>query len=169
MPSAWYVLHCKPNKEDILHQQLLYWDVEHYYPILKIKPVNPRCRKNRPFFPGYMFVYMDLYQQQKSFMINWLPGADSLVSFGGQAAEVPDHLIYSLKKKISKVDEEYLSENTFQKGDKIIITCGPFEGYEGIFDVRLTGKERAQVLIEFLKGRSVKIEVPFERLKKIAV
>lgn len=167
MSINWYVLHCKPNKENILHQQLQYREIEHFYPTLKIKPVNPRSRKILPYFPGYMFVHLDLVQSQAAFNINWLPGADNLVSFDGQPAEVPDQLISTLRKNLLMINENNKKNNLFANGDKVKILHGPFEGYEGIFDVRHNGQERAQILIGFLKGKTMRVEIPLDQLKKV--
>ena len=59
MTSSWYVLHSKPNREDFLFTQLLYRELKVFYPRLHVNPINPRARKVKPFFPGYLFVNVD--------------------------------------------------------------------------------------------------------------
>ena len=56
----WYVLQSKPQKESLLHDQLCLRGIEAYYPRLYLKPANPRARKSRPYFPGYLFIHVDL-------------------------------------------------------------------------------------------------------------
>ena len=60
MATAWYVLRSKPHKESMLFGQLKAYGIETYFPVLRVKPVNPRSRKERPYFPGYLFVHVDL-------------------------------------------------------------------------------------------------------------
>lgn len=45
------------------------------------------------------------------------------------------------------------------------ITHGPFAGYEAIFDMRLSGSERVQVLLQML-GRLVKVQVNAGAIEK---
>jgi transcription antitermination factor NusG len=54
----------------------------------------------------------------------------------------------------------------FQHGDRVRITRGPFEDYEGMFDTRLQGRERARILVRFL-GRLTTAEVNVQDLDKI--
>jgi len=82
MPAEWYALRSKLNKEDFLLDQLLIRKVEAYYPPIQIKPVNPRSRNIRAYFPGYLFVNVDLEQIGASNLV-WIPGASSLVCFDG--------------------------------------------------------------------------------------
>ena len=55
MPAEWYVLRSKPNREELLLDQLLIRKMETYSPLIRVKPVNPRSRHIRAYFPGYFF------------------------------------------------------------------------------------------------------------------
>ncbi len=114
MSLAWYVLHSKPNKEEFLRQQLTSRQVDHFYPTVVVTPVNPRSRKIRPFFPGYLFVHMDLDEVNQSPSLQWMPGAVGLVAFDGKAAEVPDGLIAALKQRLGEDAILRKEEHNFQ-------------------------------------------------------
>jgi len=60
MTAHWYTLHSKPNQELLLWNQLQLREVESYFPRLVRKPVNPRSRRWAPYFPGYLFIHVDL-------------------------------------------------------------------------------------------------------------
>ncbi len=60
MSNLWYVMRSKPNKETFLTGQLELHHIEFYYPQLKVHPVNPRCRKIQPYFPGYLFIQANI-------------------------------------------------------------------------------------------------------------
>ena len=83
MSIAWYVLNSKPRKENLLWQQLKELDLETFYPRLHVNPVNPRSRKVRPYFPGYLFVNVDLSEFGFS-KIAWVPGLKRIVAFDGK-------------------------------------------------------------------------------------
>ena len=59
MAVFWYAIRSKPNKEDFLARQFEAADVPVFYPCLRVSPVNPRSRKTKPYFPGYLFIQVD--------------------------------------------------------------------------------------------------------------
>ena len=159
MAESWYALRSKPRKEEVLWQQLLAREVDVFFPRLKVNPVNPRSRKLRPYFPGYLFVQVDLEEVGLS-IFKWMPHAIGLVSFDGEPADVPDNLIHAVQKRVEEIaavgGEFY---DGLQPGDPVRISNGPFAGYEAIFDMRLPGSERVRVLIQMLSDRKLPVEL----------
>ena len=165
MPHHWYVLRSKPNKETLLWEQLNIRRVETFYPQIRVHPVNLRARKVKAYFPGYVFIHIDLDQTERS-ALQWMPGAIGFVSFGEAPSIVPDSLINIIKKQVDQINAaggELLDE--LKHGDLVNIRSGPFAEYEAIFDARLPGSERVRVLLKFLQGRSVKMEIPVRLLE----
>lgn len=150
MEKGWFALRCKPRKEEVVWQQVKSRGFETYFPRLKVNPVNPRSKKLKPYFPGYLFVQVDLDQVGKSYF-QWMPHTLGLVNFGGEPASVPDNLIHAIRARVEKINQA--GGEVFeglQTGDPIVINTGPFSGYEAIFDGRLPGSVRVRVLLEFL-------------------
>lgn len=165
MTFSWYVLHSKPNKEDFLFSQLRNREIEVYYPHLRVAPVNPRARKVKPFFPGYLFVRVDLEDVPLS-SLTYVPGANRVVSFDHQPAIVPDEVISTIRLNVERINESPdLYYNQLSHGDPVIIQGGPFEGYQAIFDTRLEGSERVRLLVEILRGQQVRVQVPSKMVK----
>lgn len=155
----WYALRSKPQKEDVVWRQLQAKGVDVFYPRLRVNPVNPRAKKVKPYFPGYMFVSLDLEEVGIS-TFQWMPHALGLVSFGGEPSAVPEHLIYAIRSKVQAIADaggEKLSD--LKPGDIVRVQDGPFAGYEAIFNERLPGTERVRVLLEFLNRRQVTVEL----------
>ena len=100
--------------------------------------------------------------------INWLPGSIGLVSFGGVPATVPENLIHELQQRLAQIDAEGgLIFADLEPGDKVRIVEGPFAGYEAIFDMRLPGKDRIQILLSFLSQHPQPVEMDVEDIQKI--
>jgi transcriptional antiterminator RfaH len=159
MPLHWYALRTKARKEDVVWQQLRNQGVEHYYPRVRVHPVNPRSRKIKPYFPGYLFVRVDLDEKGLS-AFQWMPHSLGLVSFGKEPARIPDNVMNEMKQRVQEIAEaggEIF--DGLKPGDAVRIQAGPFAGYEAIFDTRLDGKERVRVLLQFINDRR---EVPIE-------
>jgi transcriptional antiterminator RfaH len=156
--AEWYVLHCKPQKENQVYAYLEAQSFEVFYPTIRVQPVNPRSSKVRPYFPRYMFVHTDLNEVGMS-ALNWIPNAIGLVRFDQNAVPVPDNVIYELRRQISKINAAGgLTCDHLKQGDRVRIVRGPLAGYEAIFDLRLSDKERVQVLLNML-GRLVKVQI----------
>jgi transcription antitermination factor NusG len=160
MSVNWYVLHSHPHKEDLLYQQLVSRGLECFYPRLHVTPVNPRSRKIRPYFPGYLFLHSDLATLGIS-TVQWMPYTTGLVSFGSEPAVVPELLVQALREKLASIEAEGgLRSEALKPGDAVYIHSGVFAGYDAIFDARLPGKERVRVLLKLLgQGRNVPVEL----------
>lgn len=156
----WYIFQSKTRKEDLLCEQLRIREIETFYPRLYVQPVNPRSRKIRPYFPGYVFGRVDLAEVGRS-ILEWIPGAVGIVNFGGDPAPVPDHLVTALREHLETVNAaNRKSSEKYRPGDVVAIQGGPFSGYEAIFDVHLPGRDRVEVLLKMLKGQHVRVELP---------
>ena len=167
MTVSWYAMRSKPNKEEFLAAQLQAHGLEVFFPLLHVKPVNPRARKFRPYFPNYLFVHVDLETVNIS-DLNWMPGASGVVSFGGEPASVPDLLIAALKKQIERHNTLLREQQSnFQRGDVVVIEAGPFAGYEAVFDTHLSGQERVRVLLSLLQRRQMPVEIESRHIRRV--
>ncbi len=165
MEKFWYVIQSHPNKEQMLFKQLELLDIEVFFPRIRVKPVNPRARKIRPYFPGYIFIQSDPETIETS-ALKWIPHSKGIVSFGGEASVVPDTLIDALKLKIGDGDSVFEDKEEIQSGAPVLIEYGPFEGYEGIFDTRLAGSDRARILLKMLSDNYIPVELEISQIQK---
>ncbi len=166
MPLAWYAINSHPNKENLLWKQLELRGFECYFPRIRVNPVNPRSRKIKPYFPGYLFIKVDLEKTGLS-TFNWMPYAKSLVNFEGYPPIVPESLILAIKNKLSMIErsggEKFID---LTHGDLVKINTGPFEGYEAIFDIRLDGSERVRILLKMLSDHFIPVELSVGQIEK---
>jgi transcription antitermination factor NusG len=167
MTENWYALHSQSRKEDLLWHQLEIHGIETFYPRIRVRPVNPRARKVKPYFPGYLFIHADLTVSGLS-VFQWMPYATGVVIVGGEPAIVPDNLIYAIRFRINEIAEAggELFDG-LKSGDTVHISDGPFSGYEGIFDTRLPGSERVRVLLKMLNQRILPIELNASQIQKM--
>ena len=159
MTSTWYVLHSKPNKEEFLYDQLQANRIEAFCPHIRVQPVNPRARKIKPYFPGYVFVLLDL-ENVKISALGWMPGANGLVSFDGHPADVPENLVQAIRRRVNEISDaggELLE--SLRPGETVVIQDGPFAGYQAIFDSRSSGTDRVRVLLTLLQKRRIPLEL----------
>ena len=155
---AWYAVFSKPRHELQVASYLSSKGFEVFHPTLRVKPVNPRASTLRSFFPRYLFVHSDL-AATGSGVLQWTPGAVGLVEFDGEAALIPESFISELRRRVAAINAAGGIElEGLKKGDPVRITHGPFAGHDAIFDMRLSGEERVQVLLRWL-GQEVRVQV----------
>ena len=160
----WYAIQSKNQKEQLLCEQLRLREIGIFFPQICVEPVNPRARKVRPYFPGYVFGYVDLEQVGRS-LLKWIPGAVGIVNFGGEPAPVSDLLIADIRKHLERINALVVQSSAgFQPGDLVDIHWGPFAGYEAIFDARLPGRDRVKVLLQMLENQQIQVELPAEQI-----
>ena len=167
MTMKWYVLRSKPNKEMALWGELTARGYECFYPKIYARPVDPRSRKIRPYFPGYLFLHGELENIGVS-TLQWMPFSTGLVSFGGIPATVPENLVQAIGRQVEAVNAAIGKPLTgLKRGERVIIEDGLFAGYEAIFDARLPGRERVRVLLKLLYSRQVHVELPESQIRVV--
>ncbi|MEL7636999.1 MAG: hypothetical protein GX768_05080 [Chloroflexi bacterium] len=164
--TCWYALRSKPNFEHIVFIQLEDRNIETYFPQIDVKPVNPRASKQKPFFPGYMFVkggLGDLYATR----IGLLRGVVGLVSFDGIPAPIPDRLIEVIQRQVGgenrKVDCRSVQ---LIPGDRVWIDDPILNGIEARFEKCINGEDRVAVLLSLLRGQTVRIQIDADKVKR---
>jgi transcription antitermination factor NusG len=91
-----------------------------------------------------------------------------LVNFVGRLATVDQEMIDAIKQR--EGDRGYVLPDEeaegIEVGATVRVMAGPLEGIKGVFQGYLRGKERATVLMEFLRTRH-KVEVDAAALAKL--
>lgn len=163
----WYVMQSKPRKEAFLRERLRIQRIDVYLPSIRVKPVNPRARKEQPFFPGYLFVHVDLEEIPIS-EFRRISGSIGLVCYGGEPAHVGDTLIREIQTQVEEITDSvdgYVDR--FRSGDLVVIKEGPFATYKAMFDCRLSGQDRVRVLLELLQGQKMRLELSGRQLQAL--
>ncbi len=159
MTVQWYALRSKPNREEALWREAGARGFDVYYPVQRAHPVNPRARKSKPYFPGYMFVRIDVQAMGVS-AFAWMPYSNGIVSFGAQPASVPEGLVNAIRRRVDQINaaggEVF---DGLRRGEIVTIQGGPFAGHQAIFDARLSGTDRVRVLLRLLSRQEVPLDL----------
>jgi transcription antitermination factor NusG len=152
LTSKWYVLRSKPHKERILWRQLRDQGFEVFYPHILLHTVKPGVIKNKPLFPGYLFVNVNLDLVGKS-TFNWMPLSNGLVSIDGKPALVPEALINAIRRHLDSINT--VSTRLFklrEKHGEIREQSEINQGHEEFLDVTLPDADRVKALFRMLQG-----------------
>jgi transcriptional antiterminator RfaH len=162
----WILLQTKLRKEDFLWGEICARGIECFYPKIKVITINPRARKIRPYFPGYLFVNIDSASASAA-ELRWLPGASGWVRFGESPAAVPDSVVEGIRRHVDALNEGggVAAVKRMKPGQAVEIMEGPFAGYEAVFDAHLSGNARVRVLLKLLKSQQLPVEMPASLLR----
>jgi transcriptional antiterminator RfaH len=167
LQREWLVVRTKPRQERVAVHHLSQREVEPYCPLYLEPPWHPRAPKGpTPLFGGYIFVHCcpELHLNA----VNYCPGVLHVVRFDREPAAVDQLVIDALRAR--EADRGYVVptelELGIENGRKVRVMAGPLEGMEGIFRGYLRGGQRARVLMEFLRQRSL-VEVETELLAAV--
>jgi transcription antitermination factor NusG len=166
MSLQWYALRSKPNSEDALWRDATARGFEVYYPRTRVQPVNPRARKTKPYFPGYMFVRADIASAGYS-TFAWMPYSKGLVRCGSDPSPVPDPLIHAMRRRVESINAAggELFDG-LKRGQAVAIQAGAFAGSEAIFDSRLSGSQRVRILLQLLNKQWLPLELPAGQVRR---
>ena len=158
----WYVARTKPGKEQQAAAGLAQRQVDVYLPILRKKKPRAGRRDQEPLFPGYLFASFDSTSER------WLaarsaPNVAYFLGQQGQPSPLPDDFVPDLKAHMELTHQDG-GLARFSAGQRVIITHGPFEYMEAVFDRRLSASGRSRVLLQILH-RLVPLDLPTEHLK----
>ena len=149
--KKWYVVSTKYNQENLALKNLVRQSILTYYPKLYKKKViksNFLQDSYSAFFPGYVFVSLDI-EKGRWRAVNSTIGVKKILSFGSFPVPVPEKIICELRK--SEDEKGVIRYNDqFSKGDNVIIDAGLFVGIRGKFDSYISGAERVKVLLSFM-------------------
>jgi transcriptional antiterminator RfaH len=157
--ESWYTLYTKPNAERKVAVTLDERGIETYVPEIS----NPKKSSNgrtTPFFPCYLFMYVDLNELTSS-QWQWTPGLRNIVAFDGTPVPVSEQAIDLIRKTLAELNSgEEKPLQKFSPGDIVRIKNGPFADLLALFEGQTTAAERVTVLLNFLGSFSrVKLDV----------
>jgi transcriptional antiterminator RfaH len=149
--KKWYAFYCKSRSEKRVLEDLLKEEYIVFLPLRKeLRQWSDRKKfVVTPIIPGYIFVHCyqhELYTINKASIHLVAP-----VKIGDEIAVLRENEIEYLKAiELGKFEISKQNLDKLQKGDSIIITMGPFKGFQATYDHKRNSVMIA-VLINSLK------------------
>lgn len=163
----WYALHTKAYAEQRAASELHRHGIETYVPEVSHKADKPNSHpgKRIAFFPGYLFMNVDLNATNAS-KWRWASGVRHIVSHGETPVVIPSEIIGFIRRQLAEREaaEAAVRPQRFKKGDFVRIADGPFGDMLGVFEGQVSASERVTVLMDFL-GRISRVRVGLDSLE----
>ena len=154
--KAWYVMRVTYQREIAASKQLNEMGVENFVPTCRIRIRNEKGVatgwKTDPLIHNYIFIH-DSYsnilsvKQGKLDYLRFVMDKDS-VTGENVPQYVPDKQMHDFMKVVRTMGSKPMDPGIdLQKGDRVRILTGPFEGVEGIY-IRMPNRHEKRVVIK---------------------
>jgi transcriptional antiterminator NusG len=173
----WYILKVQSNREDSIREALdrrvKIAGLDKYFgdiivPIEMVTEFKAGKKKivKRKLYPGYLVVHMEI-NDETWFLVRETPGIGDFTGTAGKPAPMPEADIAKIVKKYEEKEAEQPKlKINFQPGDRVKISEGTFENFEGDVDGIDEANGRVTVSINIF-GRSTPVELEYWQIEKI--
>jgi transcriptional antiterminator NusG len=179
----WYVLRVASNKEDAvrdaLERKVRIEQLEGFVGRILVPTQREKRMRggtarvyHRKLYPGYVFVEMATdadgrIPENVWFVIKETTGVGDFIGSGGKPSPM---LIEDVKKMLAAAvkpeQQPTLANLAFKKGDKVKVTEGPFENFEGAVDEINAQKGTVRVIVTIF-GRPTPIEIEYWQVEQL--
>ncbi len=159
----WYAIRTKPKHEGSVIALLNSKGYEPYFPTYRVmrRWSDRTVTRNVALFPGYVFCRLNV---SKRMPILTIPSVLSILGFGTEPAEIPDHEIDAIRTIVrSGIVGEPCS--FLREGQMIRVNSGVLAGLQGIL-LRKRNEYRLVVSVSLLQ-RSLAVEVDRETISAL--
>ncbi len=117
----------------------------------------------RKFYPGYMFVEMEL--NEKTFHL--VKNTPKVTGFLGGTNPIPvkESEIASITNAMTDGQAKPKPRITFEEGDSVRVVDGPFSNFSGTVEEVKPEKQKVRVLVSIF-GRATPVELDFGQVEK---
>jgi transcriptional antiterminator NusG len=119
----------------------------------------------RKFFPGYLLVEMEL-NEQTYFLIKKTPGVTGFIGLGKRPMPLPQEEVDNILKRTEETQAKPSPKVTFEPGEQVRVTEGPFVNFNGTIDEVHPEKGKLKVSVSIF-GRATPIELEYWQVEKI--
>jgi transcriptional antiterminator NusG len=185
MASSWYVLHVYSGFENRIEKKIrqmietgdLDKAVVRDVKIPTEESTEIRDGKKRvqakKVLPGYILIELDLTEENWKGTCHTLRGIDGLSGFVGTPAlkkpqPLPAEEARAILARAGEIKGERITRThmTFNPGEQVKITDGPFESFTGTIDEVNNDKTKLKVMVGIF-GRNTPVEVDFNQVEKV--
>lgn len=160
--KTWYAIYVKSRNEKKVYARLLETGLDSFLPLQKtLKQWSDRKKwVEEPLFRSYLFVCI---KKDEYYKVLGIIGVVKYISFEGKAVPVPEQQILAIKQFLNNEEDQLISFESFNIGDRVEIYRGALRGLIGNL-VNIQGKQKVRIEIESI-GQSIVLTIPRSYLK----
>jgi transcriptional antiterminator NusG len=179
--GQWYTLQTLSGKENKARNDLerrteqdsmqdYVLEVLHPTEKVTIMRQGKKITQNRKFYPGYLFVHVDLVDENGAIredVWHFVKSTYGIINFlgGDRPVALSDDEIQDIRRQLEKTEDVAKPKVEYTIGEIIKIKEGPFESFEGTVTEIDTERGKLQVAVVIF-GRSTPVEVEYDQVEK---
>jgi transcriptional antiterminator RfaH len=161
----WYVVRTKGGDEHRANQNLLNQGIETFLPLIRSYDyrTGKRIQTIKPLFPNYLFAKFDLgfhYNKAK-----WTRGVSRILGNREGPIPISGKVVQTLQERVGK-DNLIELEEQIKEGDLVQIKSGPLKDLIGVFQRKMSGKDRVKILLNLI-GVDVPVQISKYQIHKV--
>jgi transcriptional antiterminator RfaH len=165
-PRDWFVVRTKAGDENRANTNLLHQEIETFLPLLKDHYFRGgrMIQTIKPLFPNYLFAKLDLNLQYTK--VKWTRGVSRILGNREGPVPISEIVVQTIQNRIGK-DNLIELEEEMKEGDLVQVTSGPLKDLVGVFQKRMSGKDRVKILLNLI-GVDVPVQISKWQIHKVA-
>ena len=176
MAKRWYVLHVFSGSEkkaaQSIREQAAANNLEDLIEEVMVPTENVvevkrgvRVEGERKFFPGYILVKLELSDEAWQ-LVTSQPRVTGFLGGKGKPVPITDMEAERLIRQVSEGVERPRTTVTFDIGEQVRVSDGPFASFNGYVEEADDDKARLKVTVSIF-GRSTPVELEYSQVEKI--
>ncbi|MBT3787982.1 MAG: transcription termination/antitermination protein NusG [Alphaproteobacteria bacterium] len=176
MAHRWYIIHAYSGFEkkvaaSILEQagqknmEDLFEDV--LVPIEEVVEVRrgSKVSSERKFFPGYVLAHMEMTDAAYH-LVKETPKVTGFLGTGGKPSPITNAEAERILRQVQEGIERPKPSVTFEVGEQVRVTDGPFVSFNGIVEDIDEERARLKVAVSIF-GRATPVELEYSQVEKV--
>lgn len=130
-----------------------------------------RRESDRKLYPGYVFIELELDKDGRIpdkvwFMIKETEGVGDFIGSNGKPTPMSPKDQAKMLEEAERPDDAASLKTDYKKSDKVKVTNGPFENFEGEVD-EVLGEQGKVRIITTIFGRPTPLELEYWQVEKV--